>query len=452
MNIIIVGGGTVGSAICTQLAREKHAITVIDENADALAVLADSCDVFGVVGNGAEVEILRKAHAEKADLLIAVSAKDEVNILCCAAARKLGTRHTVARVRNPEYSELTQLLQSEMNLSFTINPELAVAGEIYRLLRFPSAAKINTVCHGKVELAEIVIDEDSPFCGITLNELRRKLNIKFLVCGVLRNGVAHIPSGHFAIEAGDTVCVTAPDKEITALFKAMGVYKTPIKNVLIAGGGRTTYYLLSLLQKAHIDATVIDKDETVCHELAAEYSCTVICDDSSRQEALLEAGVEKADAFLALSGIDEENAIISMYAKALGLEKVITMISRMSYMSFFKNAGLESIVSPKSSTVSDIVRTVRSMTDGEQASGIESLHKILGDGVEALEFSIKDTIEDVTDIPLKQLKPRAGVLIACIVRGDNVIIPTGDDVITKHDTVIVVTSGNRTESIKDILA
>jgi len=452
MNIIIVGGGSVGSAICTQLARENHDITVVDENAAALSVLADSCDVFGVVGNGADISVLRKARADKADLLIAVSAKDETNILCCAAAHKLGTKHTVARVRNPEYSELMQLLQSDMNLSFTINPELAVANEIYRLLRFPSAAKINTFCHGKVELAEIVIDESSPFCGITLNDLRRKFNIKFLVCGVLRGGEAHIPSGHFSIEAGDTVCVTAPDKEITNLFKAMGVYKTPVKNVLIAGGGRTTYYLQSLLEKAKINATVIDKDEAVCHDLAGEFNCTVICDDSSRQDSLLEAGLGKADAFLALSGVDEENAIMSMYAKALGLDKIITMISRISYIDFFKSAGLESIVSPKTSTVSDIVRYVRSMASGNEASGIEALHTILSDRVEALEFSIHSEIEDVTGIPLKQLKPRRGVLIACIVRGNKVIIPTGDDVIAQNDTVIVVTTGNRTESIKDIIA
>lgn len=452
MNIIIVGGGAVGSAICTQLAREDHDITVVDEDAAALSEIADSCDVFGVVGNGAEIEVLRKAHADRADLLIAVSAKDETNILCCAAARKLGTKHTVARVRNPEYSELMQLLQSDMNLSFTINPELAVANEIYRLLRFPSAAKINTFCRGKVELAEFVIEASSPFCGITLNELRRKLNIKFLVCGVLRGTEAYIPSGHFSIEAGDTVCVTAPDKEITNLFKAMGIYKTPIKNVLIAGGGRTTYYLQDMLQNARIHATVIDKDEAVCHELASDYNCTVICDNSSRQETLLEAGIKKADAFLALSQTDEENAIVSLYAKTLGVDKVITMISRISYMDFFKNAGLESIVSPKSSTAADIVRYVRSMTNSNRSSEIEALHKILSDRVEALEFSIKNTIDGITDIPLKQLKPRAGVLIACIVRDSDVIIPTGDDAIAKGDTVIVVTTGDRTKSFKDIIA
>lgn len=452
MNIVIVGGGTVGSAICTQLARENHNITVVDESSAALAEIANSCDVFGVVGNGADISVLKKANADKAELLIAVSAMDEINILCCAAAKKLGTRHTVARVRNPEYSELMHLLQHEMNLSFTINPELAVAGEIYRLLRFPGATKINTFCDGKLELAEFVIEKTSPFCGVTLNELRRTLNIKFLICGVLREGEALIPSGDFSICAGDTVCVTAADKEITKLFKAMGIYKTPIKNVLIVGGGRTTYYLQELLEKEKIRATVIEKDEELCHDLASAYDCTVLCEAGTKQDTLLEAGIEDADAFLALSGVDEENAIISMYAKTLDLDKVITMIGSISYMDLFKNAGLDSIVSPKSSTAADIVRFVRSMANTSHSSDIEALHKILDDRVEALELSVKESITGLTDVPLKRLRPRAGVLIACIARGDQLIIPSGDDAITKGDTVIVVTTGGTTTSIKDIIS
>ncbi len=450
MNIVIVGGGTVGTAICEQLAKEDHNITIVDADRRAVAEVSDSCDVFGVVGNGADISVLRKAGAETADLLIAVSPEDEINILCCAAARKLGTRHTVARVRNPEYSELMHLLQNEMNLSFTINPELAAAKEIYRLLRFPAAAKIDTFCHGRVELAEFVVNANSRICGSSLIDLRKKLNTKILVCGVLRNGKAYIPSGDFCIKEGDTICVTAPDKELVKFFKAVGLYKNPIKNVLIVGGGRTTYYLESMLKGSKINSTVIEKDRDLCRELTEDYGCTVICDNGSRQETLLEAGIENADAFLALSDIDEENAIISMYAKTQNVGKIVTMISRMSYMDFFKQAGLESIVSPKSSTASYILRYVRSMAN-THGSAIEALHKLMDDKVEALEISVKDHVDGITDVPLKQLRPRSGVLVACIVRENNVIIPSGDDVISKGDRVITVSTQNRINGIEDIV-
>jgi trk system potassium uptake protein TrkA len=452
MNIVIVGGGSVGSAICTQLALEDHNVTIVDANEDSLAEIANSCDVFCVEGNGAEISVLRKAGAENADLLIAVSPEDEINILCCAAARKLGTRHTVARVRNPEYTELMRLLQSEMNLSFTINPELAAAKEIYRLLRFPSAAKIDTFCHGRVELAEFTVAKDSPLCGLTLIDLRKKLNTKFLVCGVLRNGEAYIPAGDFRIQAGDSIGVTAPGYEIGKFFREIGVYKNPIRNVLIVGGGRTSYYLESMLREGKIRSTVIERDPALCQELSNDYkNCTVICDNGTRQETLLEAGIENADAFLALSDVDEENAIVSMYAKTKNVGKIVTMISRISYIDFFKSAGLESIVSPRSSTAAYILRYVRSMANSADSSAIESLHKIMNDKIEALELSVKDDIPELTGMPLKLLRPRAGVLIACIVRGGEVIIPGGDDLIKKGDSVIIMSTGSRINSLKDIL-
>ena len=450
MNIVIVGGGTVGSAICTQLAAEGHNLTVVDRDPRALDEATERLDVFGTVGNGAAIETLREAGAARADLLIAVTSEDEINILCCAAAKKLGTRHTVARVRNPEYSELMQLLQSEMSLSLTINPELAAAKEISRLLRFPSAAKIDTFCHGRVELAELSVSPSSPLCGATPAELRRRMNTGFLVCGVLRGDVAYIPSGSFRIEAGDTVCLTAPDKELAKLLKELGEYRNPVRDVLIVGGGRTTYYLLEMLREGKIRSTVIERDKARCHELASEFPSTVICDNGTRPEALLEAGLENVDAFLALSGVDEENAIISMYAKTRGVGKIVSMIGSMPYVDFFKNAGLESIVSPKTSTAAQILRYVRSLASSRD-SEIESLHKLMNGEIEALEFSVRGEIDGITGIPLSELRPRRGVLVACIVRKNEIILPSGDDVIRQGDTVIVVTTERKMHSIKDIV-
>lgn len=451
MNIVMIGGGSVGAAISAQLAREGHAITVVDTNSAALAELAGSHDVSTVEGNGASVSTLHKAGADKADLLIAMTAEDEINILCCAAAKKLGTRHTIARVRNPEYSDLMQLLREEMSLSLTVNPELTAAREIYRTLRFPAAAKIDTFCRGRVELAEFTVAPDSPLCGTTLYDLRAKLSLKFLVCGVLRNGQAHIPSGHFVIESGDVLCVTAPDEEITRFFKAIGLYKQPVRDVLIVGGGRITYYLQALLQRGKIHSTVIERDKALCHELAEQYRCTVLCDNGTKQELLLEEGIEKADAFLALSDVDEENAIVSMFAKTQGVNKVVTLISAMPYIDFFKGVGLESIVSPKSSTSAFILRYVRAMANSSHASEIEALHRLLDGQAEALEFHIKEEINGLTEVPLKSLRSRPGVLVACIVRGEAIIIPSGDDMLKKGDTVIMTAMEGQLQSIKDIL-
>ena len=450
MNIVIVGGGTVGSAICSQLTAEGHNITLIDTNLSTLTEISNRSDVFGVVGNGAELSSLKKAGVDKADLLVAVTSSDEVNILCCAAAKKLGVGNTIARVRNPEYSELMQFMKADLNLSLTINPELAAAKEIYRMLRFPSATKIDTFCRGRVEMAQFVVKDDSPICGVTLNDLRNKLNMRFLVCAVLRDGEAYIPTGFFSLQAGDTVCVTAPEDDVTKFFKNIEAYKNPVKDVLIVGGGRTTYYLESLLKKGKINSTVIEKNKDLCRELAEEFSCTVICNDGTNHEVLREEGLAKADAFLALSDVDEENAIVSMYAKTQGTDKIITMIRAIPFIDLFKGVGLDSIVSPKSSTASHILRYVRSMANAYGAK-IESIHRLLDDKVEALEFIIKDNIEGLTEIPLKELKLAQGVLVACIVRKDDVIIPSGGDVIRRGDTVIVITMADQIKDIGEIL-
>lgn len=451
MNIIIIGGGSVGAAICAQLAREKHDITVIDTDMNALSEIANVSDVFGVVGNGAEVGVLRRAGAEHADLVVAVANSDEANILCCAVARKLGAKHTIARVRNPEYTELMQLMRAEMGLSLTINPELATAREIYRMLRFPAAAKIETLCHGRVEMAEFVVAAGSPLAGVSLNELRGRLHIKFLVCSVLRAGHAYIPSGDFVIEAGDVVCVVTPDDAITRFFKEIGGYRQPVRDVLIAGGGRTTYYLAEMLARGGIRATIIEQDKEKCRELAEDFDCTVICDSGIKQERLLEEGIEHTDAFLALSSVDEENAIMSMYAKTKNLHKIVTMIGTMSYVDMFRGVGLESIVSPKASVATYILRYVRSMANLRADSEIQSLHKMMEGQVEALEFSVKEEIEGLTGVPLMKLSLRKNVLIAVIVHEGEILIPTGSDCISAGDTVVVMVADEKTKSIEDIV-
>ena len=450
MKIIIVGAGTVGSVICTRLARENYNITLIDHNVSVLAEMSNMFDVIGVEGNGASVSTLRKAGADKADLLIAVTNQDELNILCCASAKMLGTKHTIARVRNPEYNELMQMIKSDLNLSLTINPEQEVAKEISRMLRFPFATKIDTCYHGRVELAEFVISEGSSLCGMTLAQLHTKLNLRYVICGVLRNGNAYIPKGDFILAEGDNVCLTAHDEEMTHFFKAIGAYKNPVKDVLIVGGGRMTYYLMNHLQKNKIRATVIEPDKQRCRELAEKFNCNVIREDGTNQAVLREEGIANADAFLALSSVDEGNAIVSLYAKSQGTKKVITLISAMQYVDLFKGMGLDGIVSPKYSTSNEILRYVRSLAVTKDIE-IESLHKLMDDHFEALECVIKEPIDGITGIPLKNLKLRRDVLIASIVHKDKIIIPSGNDKMESGDTVILFTSGVEINDIKDIL-
>lgn len=450
MNIIIVGAGTVGTVICTQLASEGHNITLIDLNMSVLSELCNKYDIIGVHGNGASVPTMRKAGADKADLLIAVTNQDELNILCCSCAKNLGTKNTIARVRNPEYSELMQMLKNNLNLSLTINPELSVAKEIFRMLKFPSATKIDTCYHGRVELAEFVIGKGSSLCDIPLFELHSKLGLGVLFCGVVRDGQAYIPKGNFVLKEGDRVCLTAHDDVMIQFFKAIGLHKHAVKDVLIVGGGRMTYYLLNLLQKSKIRATVIEQDKHKCRELVEKYDCTVICDDGTKQSILLEQGVANADAFIALSGEDEANAIVSLYAKTQNPNKIITLISNMTYVELFKGVGLDSIVSPKYSTSNEILKYVRSMDETKDIQ-IESLHRLMDDNFEALEIKIKGPVEGVTGIPLKQLKIRSDVLIASIVHKDKLIIPSGNDKMESGDTVILITKGNTIDNIKDIL-
>lgn len=453
MKIIILGGGTVGAAICSQLAEEGHDLTIIDTDQNILNEISNTCDIISIQGNGADVSVLKEAGAEKAELLIALAMSDEINILACAAAKKLGTNHSIARVRNPEYSELMRLLKNELSLSLTVNPDLAVAKAIYRMFRFPAAAKIDTFCHGTVEFAEFLITKDSKICGLELSYIQNMFNRSFLICAVLRGDYVYIPSGDFCLQENDTVCLVASEEDLPHLLKSIGLHKDPVRNVLIVGGGRTTYYLMSMLRHTKIKTKIIEKDKNRCRELAEQYSCPVICDNGTKQDLLLEEDLEYVDAFLALSDSDEENVIVSMYAKTIAQGKIITRINSMTYAEIFKEIGLDGIVSPQHSTVSEILRYVRSIANAyqDETSEIESLHRFMDDHLEVLEFSIKKEIEGLTDIPLRILPSKKGFLITCIVRNNRIIIPSGEDRILPGDKVIIVTPQGLMKGLKDIL-
>ncbi len=451
MKIIIIGCGTVGSGICSQIAKERHDITVIDDHEQAVSDISNTCDVIGVVGSGIDLSVLRKAGVETADLVISVTPNDEVNLLSCLSARKLGARNTIARVGNPDYAEMLQLVKQDMALAMTVNPELAAAKKIYRMLRYPSAAKVETFYRGKVELVEFAVTANSPFCDKSLFDLRSSLKMNFLVCGVLREGEMIIPSGTFVLKEGDIIGVTASDEELNHLFKAAKMFKQPAKNIIIVGGGAITYHLEGMLKQSKINSTIIESDKSCCYTLTDTYGSTVVCDDGTKQEVLLSEGIERTDAFLALADRDEQNVIMSMYAQSKKVPKIITLIHKLSYVDFLTASDLQSIVTPKSITATDILQYVRALSD-DADSEIETLHKIMDGHAEAIEFSIKQDIEGVTDIPLKDLRPRSGILIACLIRGRKVVIPSGLDAIRKGDTVLIITTSDKQlTNIKDIV-
>lgn len=442
MNIIIVGDGKVGHTLAEHLTEEEHNVVIIDNNAAILAHSQELLDVMVVAGNGASLETQKEAGVQTGDLLIAVTSEDEINLLCCILARKLGCKHTIARVRNPEYSQQMQLLREELGLSMTVNPERAAAHEIYKILQFPAFLKRDTFAKGLVELVELKISEESVLCGTTLEELSRKLKMHMLVCAVERGEDVTIPSGSFRLQAGDIITITAAAYELAALLKVLGLNPNRAHNVMLIGGSRTAVYLAQELIHSRISVKIIEENEARCHELSDLLpDALIIHGNGTNQELLREEGVEHTDAIVTLTGMDEENIIMSLFAKGLGVKKNITKINRSEYAPLFKDKGIDSVISPKLLTSNDILRYVRAMsnTSGGQ---VVTLHSIIENKAEALEFRIAEDAQ-YTDIPLMQLRLKPNILICCINRGGKIIIPRGSDVIKANDTVILVTTANR---------
>lgn len=452
MHIIIVGLGKFGMTMTKQLANEGHSLTLIDLNNERLEAAVNTYDVIGVWGNGATCDILQEAGAAKAKLIIAATPSDELNILCCLIANRMGTENTVARVRNPDYAAQMQFLRNELGINMIVNPEFEIANEISRIIRFPSAANLDSFARGKIEMASIRIHSDNVLCELPLYDLRKKVKAKVLVCAVQRNDNVYIPSGDFVIKCDDIISITGTRSELSSFMKQIGVYKHKIKNVMIVGGGRIGYYLSKLLSDTNRNIKLIEHDSEKCYQLADTLpdEVTVIHGDGTDQELLEEQGIERQDALVALTGIDEENIIVSMYAESKGINKVITKVNRHSY-SILGDIGLETVVSPQIVAGNLVTRYVRALQNSAGNSQIQTLHKMINGKVEAVEFIVPEDA-GYENIPFKELNFLPNILVACIMRNGKIIYPGGDDVMKANDSIIVVTAGRILEDLHDIFA
>ena len=451
MKIIVNGCGKIGTTILASLVNEGHDVTAIDTNPEVIQKLPNIYDVIGVCGNGADSDVLQEANAGSYDLLISTTASDEINMLTCFFAKKLGVENTVARVRNPEYNDKSlSFMKSQLDISLIINPELMAAQELFNVLKLPSAAKIETFSVRNFEVVEFKIREASVLDGLKIYELRNKFKAKFLICAVQRGEEAYIPSGNFVLKSGDKIGVTASPSEIVRLFNELGMRQSSAKKVMILGGSKTAVYLAKQLCSVGNSVTVVEKDRNKCEELTEDLpKALVVCGDGSSQEVLTEEGLGSVDAVIALTGLDELNILISSYASSQKVPKVIAKINRQELIPLAEHWGLDTIVSPRKTISNKIVRYARAL-ENSQGSSVETLYKLMDDKVEALEFIAKPDL-DILDIQFKDLKLKSNILIAGIVRDRRVIIPTGADMITAGDKVIVFAANHRINDLSDIV-
>lgn len=449
MNIIVVGCGKVGAKLCADLCREGHDVTVVDKSDSVVNQICDRFDVMGFSGNGASYQVLQEAGIVHADLVIAVTGVDEVNLLVCLIARKAGHCQTIARVQNPEYNQEAGFLKEELGLALVINQEFTSAQEVARVLKFPSAIEINTFAKGKAELLHFRIPKDSVLDGMNLNELHERLRCHVLVCTRERDNEMVIPQGNTVLRSGDVISIVAPGDEQTEFFRKIGLNTHAVRNVMIAGGGDIAYYLSRILIRSGIQVKIIEKELARCEQLADLLpKATIIHGDASDKELLVEEGITRTEGFVALTGIDEENVILSLFARSMGIRKIVTKVDRSAFAEVFDQLDLDTMIAPKNITAEHIVTYVRAMQNSF-GSNIETLHRMMDDQAEALEFLIRDSFTH-KNIPLRDMKFRKGALVACISRKGKVILPRGDDWIEVGDTAVVITSIKGVSDIDDI--
>lgn len=451
MNIIVVGLGKVGVKLAERLSREENInVTVVDTRREVIQSVVNTYDVMGVAGSGTSIDTLEEAGVKNADVLIAATNSDEINLLTCLIARKTGGCKTIARVRNPQYGREIHLFKEDLGLAMIINPELIAATEMARILRFPSAIEIDTFAKGRIEILKFKMKEGSVLSGTKLVDLKSKVGSSILVCGVERGEEAFIPSGNFELKEGDLVSIVASVEEATAFFKKIGVKSDKAKDAIIIGGGTTAVYLANRLIKAGIDVKIIEKSTGRCEELVNLVpKATIINGDGTENSLLLEEGIESAQSVVALMNIDEENIMLSLFAKTKTKGKIITKINKIAYNEVISTLGLDTIIYPKEITADYVIRFVRALNNSI-GSNIETMHYILDGKAEALEFNMAEG-SPIAHKRIEELSLKEGILIACINRNGNIITPKGKDTILPGDTVIIVTTNKGFKDISDIL-
>lgn len=449
MNIIIVGVGKVGASLIENFISEGHDVFVIDNNPQVVENIVNKYDVQGIVGSGIERDTLIEAGVQKADFFIACTSRDELNVLCSVLAKKIGAKYTVARVRTPEYFKEIQTLRRDLGIDLLINPEYRTAIEIANLLKYPSTKSVERFSSGKAIMVEFEVDKDSPMADKTIVGIAKEYRGRVLFAMVNRHGRAYIPKGDFVIKEEDKVFVISTDEEITAFCKSMHIFKRQAKSIFIIGGGMIAFYLANELRNGKASVKIIEKEYDKCRQLSDDLDgVNVVLGDGTDQDVLLEEGLAKSDACVLLTGNEEENVIISLYAQQIGVNKVITKVDRPTIMGMLNTLQLDSVVSPKNVIANHIIRFVRSRT-AQNDTKINEFYKI-GDGAEAFEFTVPEHFEDI-DVPIKKLKIKRNVLIGGIIRNDEYVLPTGDDTLKVGDKVLVVTTMNGITGLSEII-
>ncbi len=453
MKIFIVGGGEIGRNLVRQLTRDGYQLTVIDRGENVVDSMSNSADVICLQGNGACYGTLKDAGAEEADIFVAVTNSDELNILSCMTAHMMGAGHTIARIRDVDYAKQNRFYRDKLGLSMIINPELATAMEIYRLLRFPLATRVEVFARGRAELVEMTVEGDSPLSGKRLIEINQNMGINLLICAVVRNGEVFVPKGDTVLCSGDILYLTGAADEFRKSFRKLKLPIKPMQSVLIAGGGRISYYLTEVLLKQGAKVTVVEKNIELAERISADIpGAAVMCDDALTYfDSMSAADISNTDAFIALTENDEYNLMASLYAESQKINKVVSRINAKSRLKVLPAESRVCTISREDVAADRILGYSRSLLNAEDNDAVESLYRLMDGKIEFIEFKI-DSNDKNLNIPLKDLRLKRNILLGCIIRDGKTIIPRGDDMLKPGDTALVVTIKRQIVRLEDIFA